>query len=77
MTYSCAVFPEKAGGVRGDLTKTWKEDDLHTAQINKIHLLLEKARLRPGDRLLEFGTGWGQLAIEVSASPTPLSIFRD
>ncbi|KIJ10319.1 hypothetical protein PAXINDRAFT_102043 [Paxillus involutus ATCC 200175] len=66
MTYSCAVFPEKAGGVRGDLTKTWKEDDLHTAQINKIHLLLEKARLRPGDRLLEFGTGWGQLAIEAA-----------
>lgn len=65
MTYSCAVFPENTGGVRGDLTKAWKEDDLYNAQINKIHLLLESAHLRSGDRLLEFGTGWGQLSIEV------------
>ncbi|OJA20173.1 hypothetical protein AZE42_08159 [Rhizopogon vesiculosus] len=65
MTYSCAVFPENTGGVRGDLTKAWKEDDLYAAQIHKIHLLLESAHLRSGDRLLEFGTGWGQLSIEV------------
>ncbi|KAH7883384.1 CFS1-like protein [Phlebopus sp. FC_14] len=66
MTYSCAVFPEKAGDARGDLTDSWREDDLYTAQIHKIHLLLERARLRPGHRLLEFGTGWGQLAIEAA-----------
>jgi cyclopropane-fatty-acyl-phospholipid synthase len=66
MTYSCAVFPENTGDVRGDLTKAWKEDDLYAAQIHKIHLLLESAHLRSGDRLLEFGTGWGQLSIEVS-----------
>ncbi|KIJ60577.1 hypothetical protein HYDPIDRAFT_98479, partial [Hydnomerulius pinastri MD-312] len=65
-TYSCVVFLEKAGGVRGDLTDTWTKEDLYTAQINKIHILLEKARLRPGDRLLEFGTDWGQLAIEAA-----------
>ncbi|KIJ10310.1 hypothetical protein PAXINDRAFT_16656 [Paxillus involutus ATCC 200175] len=58
--------PEKAGCVRGDLTDAWKEDDLYTAQINKIHLLLEKARLLPGDHFLEFETGWGQLAIEAA-----------
>ncbi len=66
MTYSCAIWPDSAGGVRGDLTGEWREEDLEIAQLFKIHNLLKKARLRPGDRLLEFGTGWGALAIEVS-----------
>ncbi|KAK0452035.1 CFS1-like protein [Desarmillaria tabescens] len=66
MTYSCAIWPESAGGVRGDLTDKWQEEDLEVAQLHKIRNLLKKARLRPGDRLLEFGTGWGALAIEAA-----------
>ena len=65
MMYSCAVFPETTGGVRGDLDGVWSPDHLDVAQMNKLHMVLRKARVRPGDRVLEFGTGWGSLAIEV------------
>lgn len=66
MMYSCAVFPEAAGGVRGDLDGVWSADHLDVAQLHKLHMILRKARVRPGDRVLEFGTGWGSLAIEVN-----------
>ena len=65
MMYSCAVFPEHTGGVRGDLDGVWSADHLDVAQMYKLHMILRKARVRPGDRVLEFGTGWGSLAIEV------------
>jgi len=41
------------------------EGALDAAQMRKIRHVLDKACVRPGDRLLEFGTGWGALAIEV------------
>ncbi|KZV76688.1 CFS1-like protein [Peniophora sp. CONT] len=64
MTYSSALWPESAGGIRGDLTPRGSlESDLEAAQRHKVAHLLSKARLRPGDRLLEFGSGWGALAI--------------
>ncbi|KAK0448175.1 CFS1-like protein [Armillaria borealis] len=66
MTYSCAIWPESTGGIHGDLTEEWNEESLEVAQLYKIHNLLKKARLRPGDRLLEFGSGWGALAIEAA-----------
>ncbi|PBK72138.1 CFS1-like protein [Armillaria solidipes] len=66
MTYSCAIWPESTGGIHGDLTEEWNEEILEVAQLYKIHNLLKKARLRPGDRLLEFGSGWGSLAIEAA-----------
>ena len=52
MTYSSARF---APG-----------DDLETAQYRKIALLLDRLDLKPGDRLLEIGCGWGTLAIEAA-----------
>ena len=52
MTYSAARF---APG-----------DDLQAAQLRKIHLLLDRLELRPGDRMLEIGCGWGTLAIEAA-----------
>lgn len=65
MMYSCALWGEDEGGVRGDLTKGSNDSDLEAAQQRKIHHVLKTARVKPGDRLLEFGTGWGGLAIEV------------
>lgn len=53
MTYSSARF---AG--RGD--------SLETAQLRKIHTLLDRLDLKPGQRLLEIGCGWGTLAIEAA-----------
>ena len=52
MTYSSAVFDEG--------------DSLEQAQGRKIHLLLDRLQLKPGQRLLEIGCGWGSLA-EIAA----------
>ncbi|KAI0667406.1 cyclopropane-fatty-acyl-phospholipid synthase [Trametes maxima] len=92
MMYSCALWGDEEGGVRGDLlavpqpgalsapaSKTTTtattaaaaatdDDGLEAAQMRKIHHVLRTARVKPGDRLLEFGTGWGALAIEAAAS---------
>ncbi|KAH9618837.1 hypothetical protein KSS87_006533 [Heliosperma pusillum] len=52
MTYSCAIF-ESAN------------EDLSVAQMRKISLLIEKARVEKHHEVLEIGCGWGSLAIEV------------
>lgn len=77
MTYSCAIWPDALGGVRGDLEGRRSPDDLERAQLHKIHYLLDKARVRPGDRLLEFGSGWGSMAIEVSSYVPTASAAAD
>ncbi len=46
MTYTCAVYPDL-------------EASLETAQENKYRLIFDKLRLKPGDRLLDIGCGWG------------------
>ena len=48
MSYSCAYW-EKA-------------DDLAEAQRHKLDMICRKLELKPGDRLLEIGCGWGGLA---------------
>lgn len=49
MQYSCGYFP------------TGRED-LDTAQAKKIEHICRKLRLKPGERLLDIGCGWGGLA---------------
>jgi cyclopropane-fatty-acyl-phospholipid synthase len=53
MTYSSAVFAAPV-------------DSLEQAQEHKVRLLLDRLDLRPGQRLLEIGCGWGALA-EIAA----------
>ncbi|KIL67415.1 hypothetical protein M378DRAFT_185763 [Amanita muscaria Koide BX008] len=68
MMYSCALWSEAEGGVRGDLEFGPIPGDLEAAQLRKIHHVLKKARVKPGHRILEFGSGWGGLAIEAARS---------
>ena len=42
------------------------DDSLEAAQLHKIHTLLDRLDLKPGQRLLEIGCGWGTLAIEAA-----------
>ncbi|EIW82157.1 cyclopropane-fatty-acyl-phospholipid synthase [Coniophora puteana RWD-64-598 SS2] len=68
MMYSCGLWSDAENGVRGDLTVGPTPGDLEAAQLRKIRHVLTKARVKPGDRILEFGSGWGGLAIEAVRS---------
>ncbi|RYI98727.1 MAG: class I SAM-dependent methyltransferase, partial [Actinomycetales bacterium] len=46
MTYTCAVFPTE-------------DTSLEQAQFEKYDLICRKLDLKPGDRLLDVGCGWG------------------
>jgi len=48
MVYTCAYF------------RDWN-NDLATAQHDKLDMICRKLRLKPGDRLLDIGCGWGAL----------------
>ena len=52
--YSCAYFRTP-------------EDDLETAQDNKKRHIAAKLLLRPGQRVLDIGSGWGGLALRLAA----------
>jgi cyclopropane-fatty-acyl-phospholipid synthase len=66
-TYSSALWPTHLGGPRGDLLSPERTlGDLESAQLEKINYILDQARVKAGSRLLEFGSGWGALAIEAA-----------
>jgi cyclopropane-fatty-acyl-phospholipid synthase len=62
MTYSSALFEDGAGGapVASDAL-------LAQAQRRKIDRLLDLAGVGPSSRVLEIGTGWGELALRAAA----------
>ena len=51
--YSCAYFKNE-------------NDSLDTAQNNKINHLIKKLNLKPNQKVLDIGSGWGSLAIEIA-----------
>jgi cyclopropane-fatty-acyl-phospholipid synthase len=53
MTYSCALFEEGT-------------EDLADAQRAKLELICRKLELRPGQRMLDVGCGWGSLVIHAA-----------
>ncbi len=48
MVYSCAYYTDWSNGVE-------------QAQVDKLEMICRKLRLKPGDRLLDIGSGWGGL----------------
>jgi cyclopropane-fatty-acyl-phospholipid synthase len=55
MVYSCGYF------------KDWG-NDIATAQIDKLDMICRKLRLKPGERMLDIGCGWGALACHAAAN---------
>lgn len=53
MVYSCGYFRSP-------------DDSLEEAQMQKIDHILTKLRIRPGDRLLDIGCGWGALIMRAA-----------
>ena len=53
MVYSCAYFAREA-------------DDLDQAQESKLEHICRKLRLKPGERLLDIGCGWGGLIMHAA-----------
>ena len=51
--YSCAYFKNE-------------NDTLETAQNNKIDHIIKKLNLKPNQKVLDIGSGWGSLAIEIA-----------
>jgi cyclopropane-fatty-acyl-phospholipid synthase len=54
MVYSCAYFRSR-------------DENLESAQINKIDHILTKLHVQPGDRLLDIGCGWGALILRAAS----------
>ena len=51
--YSCAYFKKET-------------DSLEIAQNNKIDHIIKKLNLKPNQKVLDIGSGWGTLAIEIA-----------
>jgi cyclopropane-fatty-acyl-phospholipid synthase len=71
MTYSCGLFAGGAGsagsaGSAGRAGGAPEPDSLAHAQRRKIGAILDLAGVAAGTRLLEIGTGWGELALEAA-----------
>ena len=55
MMYSCPIWANDT-------------ESLQDAQIRKIRTLLKRCNSKPGQHILEIGTGWGSLAIEAATT---------
>ena len=53
--YSCAYFKNE-------------DDSLEDAQNNKINHIIKKLNIKPNQKILDIGCGWGSLAIDIAKS---------
>jgi cyclopropane-fatty-acyl-phospholipid synthase len=54
MQYSCAYFQSD-------------DNTLEQAQLNKLRLIASKLKLGPGQKVLDIGSGWGDMALYIGA----------
>ncbi len=73
LTYSSALFDtsvrrgaDEHGGHLVASPPGHEAGDLHEAQARKIERLLDEAGVGEGTRVLEIGTGWGELAVRAA-----------
>ncbi len=70
MTYSCPIWATttqrdlKGGGGPQFVGEEEEEEELETAQMRKLRRVIDAARIKATDHVLEIGTGWGSFAIE-------------
>ena len=55
--YSCGYFKNE-------------NEDLDAAQRNKINHIIKKLNLKPNQKVLDIGSGWGSLAIDIAKAST-------
>ncbi|KAJ7058925.1 CFS1-like protein [Mycena amicta] len=65
MNYSCAIFKDFNEDLDSSVSV---RESLEDAQLRKVRLILKKANILPGQRVLEIGTGWGCLSILAAKS---------
>jgi cyclopropane-fatty-acyl-phospholipid synthase len=53
MTYSCGIFEHEKSSLKG-------------ASVAKYNRICRKLQLKPGDRVVEIGTGWGGFAVHAA-----------
>ena len=58
--YSCGYFRNE-------------NDSLETAQNNKIQHIIKKLNLKPNQKVLDIGCGWGSLAIDIAKNGHKIS----
>ncbi|KAI9832846.1 MAG: Sphingolipid C9-methyltransferase 2 [Phylliscum demangeonii] len=65
----------------GIISNIHREETLEQLQDNKLAIVCEKIGLRPGDRMLDIGCGWGTLAryasVEYGAEVTGVTLGRN
>jgi len=66
--YSCAYFKNE-------------DDSLEEAQMNKIDHIIKKLNIKPNQKILDIGSGWGTLAINIAkkskASVTGITLSKN
>jgi len=68
LSYSSALFDTEVLPAHGCSRAATPAEgaDLHTGQLRKIDRLLDECSIGEGSRVLEVGTGWGELAIRAA-----------
>jgi len=74
MTYSSGIFADLDGDLKCDYAASTGAPNelipdspaLHASQLRKLNHIIRKARIQPGHRVLDIGSGWGSFSLLVT-----------